>query len=88
MIELKNNLNEPPVYGAEVFGDFQIEVLRTFENEKGQFFELEIQGLTKSKFVFEINVEDAGGNIAAPDPGDVFRTLMKWLKEILCPHCL
>ena len=88
MITVEQNLNEPPFFGAEVSGDFKIELLEVVEDETGQFFELEVEGLTDNPFPFKINVEDAGGNLEGPDPGDVFRFLMELLKKIICPHCL
>ncbi len=88
MIVLEQDLNEPPFYGAEVSGEFKIELLELTEDENGQFFDLEIEGLTETPFQYKMNVEDAGGNADSPDPGDVFRTLMELLKRTVCPHCL
>jgi len=88
MIEVEQNLNEPPFFGAEVSGSFQMELIGMTEGEDGEVFELEIEGLTENKFSFSVKVEDAGGNNAAPSPGDVFRTLMELLREYVCPHCL
>ena len=88
MIQVQNNLDDYPFFSAEVSGGFEVEVLETYENDGVNFFRLEIQGLTKKKFTFDIRVDEAGGNLLAPDLGDVFRTLMKWLKQLLCPECL
>jgi len=80
--------NNPPFFGAEITIDFEIELLNTTEDENGQFFDLEVKGITNNPFEFKINVEDAGGNLEGPDPGDVFRFLMELLKKTICPHCL
>ena len=88
MIEVEQNLNEPPFFGAEVSGSFQIKVIEVKKGKNGEIFELEIEGLTEEKFSVSIDVEDAGGNNSAPDPGDVFRTLMELLRRYACPQCL
>ncbi len=88
MINIEQNLNEPPFFGAEVSGDFQIELIETTEDETGQFFEMQIEGLTETPYSVKMNIDEAGGDEAGPDPGDVFRTLMELLKKHLCPQCL
>ena len=88
MIVLEQNLNEPPFYGAEVSGEVKIELIETTEDETGQFFEMQIEGLTETPYKVKMNVDEAGGDEAGPDPGDVFRTLMELLKKHLCPQCL
>lgn len=88
MISVNNSTSNDPFYPATVSGSFKIEVLDTYQVDGVDFFELEIEGLTPNKFKFNISADDAGGSTTAPDPGDVFRTLMKWLKELLCPECL
>lgn len=85
---IEDTENNPPFFGAEITIDFEVELLNTMENEDGQFFALEIKGITEKPFEVEINVEDAGGDEEGPSPGDVFRTLMKMLKDYVCPHCL
>jgi len=65
-----------------------MELIEVTEGEDGEVVELEIEGLTEEAFSFSVKVEDAGGNNAAPSPGDVFRTLMELLREYVCPHCL
>ena len=88
MITLEQNVNEPPIFGAEVSGQFNIELLETVEEKTGQYFKLSIEGLTETPFNYRVAVDNAGGNPEAPDPGDVFRSLMELLKRIACPECL
>ncbi|GAH02017.1 unnamed protein product, partial [marine sediment metagenome] len=63
-------------------------LIETTEDETGQFFEMQIEGLTETPYNVKMNVEEAGGDESGPDPGDVFRTLMELLKKHLCPQCL
>jgi hypothetical protein len=54
----------------------------------GDDFELTIEGLEVKNFDGNVPVSEAGGNSAYPNPGHVFRWLMKKLKENLCPECM
>lgn len=86
MIKIEQTQNEYPFFSADVFGDFQIEVLEQIQAE--QSLKLEVKGLTKNPFEVIVNVEDVGGNMESPDLGDLFRFLMELLKNTVCPHCL
>ena len=88
MLEVQQNLNEPPIFGAEVSGQFKIELLETVEEKTGTYFKLKIEGLTETPFNYRVSVNQAGGNSEAPDPADVFRSLMELLKKFACPECL
>jgi len=88
MIQIQNDISEYPFFSAQVSGGFDIKVLEVYKNKDIDFLKLKIKGLTEKDFTFNIRVDEAGGNALAPDLGDVFRTLMKLLKQLVCPECL
>ena len=53
----------------------------------GAIFELSIYGVSENSFEVEVPKIEAG-NSSVPSAGDVFRWLMKKLKELVCPECL
>lgn len=59
----------------------------TLLDEQNGTFYLTIFGVGANSYDVEPPVSESGGNSSWPDPGDVFRWLMKKLKEFICPEC-
>lgn len=75
------------IYTIDISGDVDIEHLSTTTSDPKQF-EVNVVGLCSDDFSVFVDVDDAGGNESAPDPGDIVRWLLEKLKDLLCPSCL